>query len=58
VTHHLADIIPEIGRVILLRDGEIVGDGPKAGMLTTDMLSQLFGVPIEVAERKGYFQWW
>jgi iron complex transport system ATP-binding protein len=58
VTHHLADIIPEIGRVILLRDGQIVGDGPKPGILTTDMLSGLFGVPIEVGERNGYFQWW
>jgi iron complex transport system ATP-binding protein len=58
VTHHLADIIPEINRVILLRDGGIVGDGPKAGMLTGDLLSHLFGVPIEVAQRNGYFQWW
>ena len=29
VTHHLSDIIPEIERVILMRDGQIVGDGPE-----------------------------
>jgi len=58
VTHHLADIIPEIGRVILLQDGRIVKDGPKASVLTSGSLSHLFGVPIEVAERNGYFQWW
>ncbi len=33
VTHHLADIIPEIDRVIFMRDGQVVGDGPKQEML-------------------------
>jgi ABC-type sugar transport system ATPase subunit len=27
VTHHLGDILPEIERVILMRDGRIVGMG-------------------------------
>lgn len=58
VTHHLADIVPEIQRVILLRGGEIVGDGTRRGMLTSDMLTRLFGVPLQVDERNGYFQWW
>jgi iron complex transport system ATP-binding protein len=58
VTHHLADIIPEIGRVILLKDGRIVKDGPKADVLTTSALADLYGVPIEVSERGGYYQWW
>ena len=30
VTHHLGDILPEIERVILMREGRIVGDGPRA----------------------------
>ena len=30
VTHHLPDIIPEIGRVVALKRGRIVADGPKA----------------------------
>jgi iron complex transport system ATP-binding protein len=29
VTHHLGDILPEIERVILMRGGRIVGDGPR-----------------------------
>src|ERR1700689_1391087 len=29
VTHHVSEIIPEIERVILLRDGRIIADGPK-----------------------------
>ena len=28
VTHHLGDILPEIERIILMRDGCIVADGP------------------------------
>jgi iron complex transport system ATP-binding protein len=58
VTHHLADIIPEIGRVILLRDGRVVQDGPKADILTSASLAGLYEVPIEVSERGGYYQWW
>jgi iron complex transport system ATP-binding protein len=58
VTHHLADIIPEIGRVILLRDGRILQDGPKAEVLTSASLAALYGVPIEVSQRGGYYQWW
>lgn len=57
VTHHLADIIPEIGRVMLLKDGKILRDGPKEQLLTTASLTDLFGVPIEVTERRGYYSW-
>src|SRR5260370_24138338 len=55
VTHHLADIIPEIGRVIILRDGRIVADGPKERVLTADMLGGVFGLPVEISERGGYY---
>jgi iron complex transport system ATP-binding protein len=58
VTHHLADIVPEINRVILMRDGQIFRDGAKADVLTSESLASLFGVPIEVSARGGYYQWW
>jgi iron complex transport system ATP-binding protein len=58
VTHHLADIIPEVERVILLRSGRIVGDGPKAELLCPERLEGLFGVPVEVTERGGYYHAW
>jgi iron complex transport system ATP-binding protein len=29
VTHHIADVVPEIERVIFMRDGRIVGDGTR-----------------------------
>jgi iron complex transport system ATP-binding protein len=55
VTHHVSEIIPEIERVILLRDGRIVADGPKASVLTSEKMSALFGVPLRVGCRDGYF---
>jgi iron complex transport system ATP-binding protein len=58
VTHHLSDIIPEIGRVITMRNGEIAGDGPKREMLTAGRLRDLFGVTVELAERDGYYHLW
>ena len=58
VTHHLADIIPEIDRVILLRDGRVFGDGAKAELLTAARLSELFGSPVDLAQRDGYYHLW
>ncbi len=58
VTHHLADIIPEIDRVILMRDGQISGDGAKEEMLTARALKDLFGVDVELARRDGYYHLW
>ncbi|MEO7190723.1 MAG: ATP-binding cassette domain-containing protein [Vicinamibacterales bacterium] len=55
VTHHLPDIIPEIDRVILMREGTLVNDGRKADILTSAALSDLFGLPLEVTERDGYY---
>jgi len=58
VTHHLQDILPEIDRVILLRAGRIFADGSKAEMLTTERLTGLFGLPVEVTRRDGYYHLW
>jgi iron complex transport system ATP-binding protein len=55
VTHHVSEIIPEIQRVVLLREGRIVADGPKQDMLTSEKLSALFGADIQLARRDGYY---
>ena len=55
VTHHLADIIPEIERVILLRQGRVLADGAKEAVLTHERLSGLFGVPVTITRDDGYF---
>jgi iron complex transport system ATP-binding protein len=58
VTHHLADVIPEIKRVIFMREGRIVADGPKEKLLTANCLSGLFGVRVELSKRDGYYHAW
>ncbi len=55
VTHHLPDIIPEIRRVVLMAHGRVYGDGPKQRLVAAGTLSTLFGVPVEVLERGGYY---
>jgi iron complex transport system ATP-binding protein len=56
VTHHVEEIIPEIERVILLRQGRVAFDGPKAAALTPGELSPVFGAPIAVESDVGYFR--
>jgi iron complex transport system ATP-binding protein len=58
VTHHLADILPEMDRVVMMRGGRIVGDGSKRDLLQPDRLRELFGVEITVTEREGYWHSW
>ena len=48
VTHHLPDIIPEIGRVVALKDGRVYRDGPTADVLTGDVLSDVFAIAVDV----------
>ncbi|MEI7706794.1 MAG: ATP-binding cassette domain-containing protein [Chlorobium sp.] len=56
VTHHLHEIPPEIERIVLLKEGRIVGDGNKTEMLTSDTLSSLFDYPLQVVTVNGYYQ--
>jgi iron complex transport system ATP-binding protein len=58
VTHHLSDLIPEVERVILMSRGRIVADGPKREVLTAPGLAKLFGLPVDLAERNGYYNLW
>jgi iron complex transport system ATP-binding protein len=55
VTHHLPDIIPEMRRVVLIRGGRVFCDGPKEHVLRPETLSGLFGIPVELLERGGYY---
>jgi iron complex transport system ATP-binding protein len=58
VTHHLGDILPEIGRVILMRDGRIVGDGRREDLLTEPKLSELFGAPVRIGRDEEWLHSW
>lgn len=56
VTHHIHEIPPEVQRVILLKEGRIVADGPKQNILTEQALSDLFSVPLRLLESGGFYQ--
>ena len=54
VTHHVAEIIPEIERVVLLQKARVVADGLKEELLTSERLSALFGTQVRVFREDGY----
>jgi iron complex transport system ATP-binding protein len=58
VTHHLNDIPPEIERVILMRQGRILNDGPRAELLTAPVLSELFQTEVRLGEHEGWLHSW
>ncbi len=55
VTHHLNEIPPAVDRVVLLKHGRIVADGPKNEVLTGELLSDTYETRIQVAEVDGYY---
>ncbi len=55
VTHHIDEIIPEIRRVVLLRAGTVVFDGPVEDALTSERLGNVFGGAVVVERSRGYY---
>ena len=55
VTHRVEEVVPEIGRVVLLAGGRVAGDGPTGEMLTPDRLGAVFGGDVRVAREGGYY---
>jgi iron complex transport system ATP-binding protein len=58
VTHHLSDLIPEMDRVVLMNRGRIIADGPTREVLIESRLAELFGIPVQLSERDGYYNLW
>ena len=56
VTHQLDAILPEVQRVVLLKRGRLVGDGPADALLASEPLSALFEVPLQVVSAGGWRQ--
>lgn len=55
VTHHVEEILPEIDRVLLLRQGRVLRDGDKASTLTDAALGAAFGLPVSVTRRGAWY---
>lgn len=58
ITHHIADIIPEIDRIIMLKEGRIHADGSKSSLLTAPILSDLFQTEVQLSQRDGFHHAW
>ena len=55
VTHALEEVIPEVTRVILLREGRVFKDGPKESVLSTKNLSELYRMPVRLDRGGGIY---
>ncbi len=58
ITHDIADILPEIDRILLMKEGRIVGDGPKSSLLTPEILSDLFKTEVHMTMRGDFYHAW
>lgn len=55
VTHHVEEIPAGFTHALLLADGNIVASGPVAEALTSETLTETFGMTIELTERDRRF---
>jgi len=55
VTQHIDEIFPEIGRVIVLKAGRVLVDGPSEAVLLGPALAKAFEGPVRVTHEDGYF---
>ncbi len=58
VTHELSEIIKEIDRVIVMKEGTMVADGTKEEVLNEALLSEVYGHKIFIDRRDGLFNAW
>lgn len=56
VTHHIHEIPPEIGFLVLLKEGRIMASGEKSELLTAGVMSSLYNTPMKIVSENGYFQ--
>lgn len=56
ITHHLHEIPPEIDQVVFLRAGQVTASGNKGDLFTAEQLTELYGTPLDVVERGGFYQ--
>ncbi|MCM3590718.1 ABC transporter ATP-binding protein [Brevibacillus borstelensis] len=53
VTHHIEEILPCFTHTLLLKAGQVVRAGQSLDVLTKEVLSGFFGVPLELREVSG-----
>jgi iron complex transport system ATP-binding protein len=58
ITHQVSDIIPEIDRILMMKDGRILADGSRTELLTAHSLSDLFRTEVHLTEKGGFHHAW
>lgn len=58
VTHHVEDIVAPINRVVLVKDARVIADGEKSELITENVLSGLYDIPVELEWRNGESRMW
>jgi iron complex transport system ATP-binding protein len=57
-THELSEVIPAIQRIVVMKEGKIVADGPKKEILQESLLSDVYQSRVFVDEREGLYSAW
>ncbi len=55
VTHYPEDIIPEINRVLMLKQGAVFAQGSKVDLLDSSTVSRLFDAPLRIVEDDAWY---
>jgi iron complex transport system ATP-binding protein len=55
ITHHVEELSPNTHRVLLMRDGRFIAEGPPASIITPEKLSEAFGCRVFVERVHGRY---
>ena len=55
ITHHPEEIVAGISHVFLIRAGRVIAAGPKSEVMSADLLSQTFDLPLQVGSNHGRY---
>lgn len=53
VTHHVEEIVAGFSHVLALKEGRVLAAGPRAKLLKSELLSEIFGEPVRLVNRGG-----
>jgi iron complex transport system ATP-binding protein len=56
VTHHIEEVIPEIERIVLLKNGKKAFDGSKKEILNSQNLSEIYNHPVKLNGSNGLYK--
>jgi iron complex transport system ATP-binding protein len=55
VTHHVEEILPVFSHILILKNARVMAQGPKQRHLTSAALSDAFGEPARLRQRRGRY---